>query len=791
MADEESQGTRMQFPLLDVSDSSYRQWRLETLEDELKLRNIPVPRAGSMRNKRKFMALLDEFQNEQRQAPPEIAPTHLYIDPEEFDDSDEKYDTIEKLHAELVARDINIPPRPESNEGDVAQGVDDIDRMHHEACWAALTAWVHSESNIPPHDCRAHSGLSQHQQQQPGSGAAEGQEEFDRIARQRLETVAMASMPNMFGDQAGGDTSATFGTPLTDNAYSKSFEKSFHAMHRVYRQFTNLQDLVPLRAKDLALNNVIAWAHTHGPDNKLTNLLVIYRVIGVGINYVSVSQLSEHPTAVTNTPERMGKLAPNTPVFGLSLDSIEKIRRLFSSSPVVALGMSLRFPPEILAINDQQKSVSWGGEIITLDEEDEEETMFGSETVPSSRTAGGASSSAPPVTNPAPRKDTSSKDLAAAVKELAAKKSAIETKKTVGGYLREEHAAILSTEPGTLVKQGNLEVLNRMCFAHLAPTSSNSEPTRADFWGLQGPFRTQLQPAHLIAMLQSMTAVDIRMFADLYVPLGTNLAQNVVDKCAISDGLTIDSRIQPCLDIVGCESTRFENMLRNFGFVVDNLLLLCPVIREAMKSMLLRFTTHARSMLLDPTNIVTALLYVYWAYEFQAVVNQAYTMVKSGILTSADAVAGFWATKPNTTDQFQLFLQGQLYIQQHRVFPSHIKLTPPTPPMTTANPFASTSGQSPLQPQNLGLTGGSSNGSRGGGGRGNGGRGDSGRGGGDKKEKICVFYISKSHDGQKDGCQKQQCTWAHKQYTEEIVKQQWVKSVLSKNKRTLDPAKKA
>ena len=82
MADEESQGTRMQFPLLDVSDSSYRQWRLETLEDELKLRNIPVPRAGSMRNKRKFMALLDEFQNEQRQAPPEIAPTHLYIDPE-------------------------------------------------------------------------------------------------------------------------------------------------------------------------------------------------------------------------------------------------------------------------------------------------------------------------------------------------------------------------------------------------------------------------------------------------------------------------------------------------------------------------------------------------------------------------------------------------------------------------------------------------------------------------------------------------------------------------------------
>ena len=159
MADEETHGTIQQIPRLDVSDSSYQQWKLETLEDELKLRSIPVPRAGSMRNKRKFIALLDEFQNDQQQTPPEIATTKLYIDPEEFDDSDEKYDTIEKLERELAARDIDVPPRPAANEGNEAQGVDDIDRLHHEACWAALTTWVHSDRNIPPHDCRAHAGL--------------------------------------------------------------------------------------------------------------------------------------------------------------------------------------------------------------------------------------------------------------------------------------------------------------------------------------------------------------------------------------------------------------------------------------------------------------------------------------------------------------------------------------------------------------------------------------------------------------------------------------------------------
>ena len=68
-------------------------------------------------------------------------------------------------------------------------------------------------------------------------------------------------------------------------------------------------------------------------------------------------------------------------------------------------------------------------------------------------------------------------------------------------------------------------------------------------------------------------------------------------------------------------------------------------------------------MILDPTDVVTALLYVYWAHEFQSAVNQAYTMVRSSALKSVDGVVEFWAKIPNTSDQFQSFLQGQLHIQ--------------------------------------------------------------------------------------------------------------------------------
>jgi len=365
----------------------------------------------------------------------------------------------------------------------------------------------------------------------------------------------------------------------------------------------------------------------------------------------------------------------------------------------------------------------------------------------------------------------------------------VETKKTVGGYLRDEQAAVLSAEPTTLLKQGNLEVLQRMSYYHLASASSSTEVSRAAFWGLHGPFRTQLQAAHLIAMLQSMMSVDIRMFADMHTVLGTFLAQNLANSCAASDAITIDTSIATDLDVVGKESARFEHLLRNFAFVVDNLLLLCPVIREAMRNMLSRFIQHAQRMLLDPTDIVTALLYIYWAHEFQSAVNQAYTMVKTSVLTSADAVAEFWAAIPNTSDQFQAFLQGQLYIQQHRAFPYHIILTPPSTRTHGTTPLGSTSSPTPSPSLNLGAGGGS--GGRGRGGRGAGGCGDSSQGGNDKKDKLCVFYITSSHDGKNDGCKKQPCDYKHRKYTADEAKQAWVTDLLTRNKRTLDPAKRA
>ena len=801
-----------QFPRLDFTDETA--WTRETLLVELRARRIQVP-SGQNRKKRKYIELLQEFQNQQPPfrnqpppGPPEAPPQHLYIDPETVNDADPRFDNVEKIEAELRARDIPLPHRPDAQN-------DENVHQYWETCWAELTAWIHGDMNIKPNEVPVEGpGLSpdeidlQQREQHEAVRALQAVElqrfaearqvELDNINRQRQECATIASMPSMLGEEMVEPARGTFATPVIDQAFSTSFSTSFHAIKKVHQKFSNLRDLVPLRARDLLPNNVIAWAHTIGAENKLTSLLVIYRVLGVGVSYVSVTQLSEYPASVTGTPERNGQLTLNTPVYGLSLDSIESIRRIFQIPEFQATGMTLSFPSDTMAVNEHQKRLAWTGEVITLDHEGEEGfNCFGDEVRNTSTAVGGAlalTSGARPALKQAGSSNPA-KDLTAAISELAKTKTAVETKKTVGGYLRDGPAAVFSAEPSTLLKQGNLEVLQRMSYSHLACSSSSTEISRLVFWGLQGPFRTQLQAAHLITMLQSMMSVDIRMFADMHAALGPHLAQNLVDRCAASDALTLDASILPYLDVVGCQSERFEHLLRNFGFVVDNLLLLCPMIREAMRSMLSRFIQHAQRMILDPTDVVTALLYVYWAHEFQSAVNQAYTMVRSSALKSVDGVVEFWAKIPNTSDQFQPFLQGQLHIQHMKAFPHHITLTPPSAPTYVTTPFGGMSSQSPLQPQNLGLSGGvggnGGGGGRGSGGRGNGGQGNGGRGGANKKEKICAFYITKSHDGKNDGCKRQPCTWAHQKYSEDVAKQSWVTEFLKRNKRTLDPAKKA
>ena len=57
----------------------------------------------------------------------------------------------------------------------------------------------------------------------------------------------------------------------------------------------------------------------------------MYRVIGVGTNYISVRYLSQSPSLLYGTPDAEGRLQPNTHVLGLSLDPTEKMRHVFGS----------------------------------------------------------------------------------------------------------------------------------------------------------------------------------------------------------------------------------------------------------------------------------------------------------------------------------------------------------------------------------------------------------------------------------------------------------------------------
>ena len=66
------------------------------------------------------------------------------------------------------------------------------------------------------------------------------------------------------------------------------------------------------------------------------------------------------------------------------------------------------------------------------------------------------------------------------------------------------------------------------------------------------------------------------MFADMHAALGPHLAQNLVVRCAASDALTLDASILPYLDVVGCQSERFEHLLRNFWLRCGQLTVIVP-----------------------------------------------------------------------------------------------------------------------------------------------------------------------------------------------------------------------
>jgi len=130
------------FPTLDFSDES--QWTLVTLKEACSQRHLSLPR-GRARLKRKYIEILEEFQ---RGSPPEAVPPseqQLYIDPATFSDMDVRFNSCEKLEAELRARHIPLPDKPALD--DSGNEDDDFNHAYYDLLWADLSAWVHGGAN--------------------------------------------------------------------------------------------------------------------------------------------------------------------------------------------------------------------------------------------------------------------------------------------------------------------------------------------------------------------------------------------------------------------------------------------------------------------------------------------------------------------------------------------------------------------------------------------------------------------------------------------------------------------
>ena len=703
------------------------------------------------------------------QAQQPAVAANLYIDPETFSDTDPRFNSVEQLFERLTERGISIPVKKRN-------------RTERNLYWAALDAWVHSIHNAPP------------SLDPPIPAAATVTTKYRRSKRAIQETATPAASVNqstladvdLFGEDMAStkqvDKSPTWETPLEDSTFSNSFEASFIALQDVYKHKANLADLIPMDASGLHVNNIIVYT----PD-PARSILFFYKVVGQCEAYIKVKRISTWPGEDDKINDS-GKLAPSIPTFGLSSNSLAIFGRIFDSAGMRQVGCTLEIPRTVVACTLAQRSPEYDDEVVMTTKGSVPVNLFGDDMAgcgasPSSTQAkrkrvaflpdeadiSSSSSSSSSSSNISSIRSSSNKADGEWTEKL--KEALTETKragaardKTAAVHLTDAQAAVFSATPGELLNQGNQTALISLCYSY---DKLEAEACPAAFWALKGPFRTQLQPAHLTAMLQSPASVDIRLFADLVEEYGAPGAESLMHTKTQSDSTTVDVSTPPDLSLIGKRYDRFRLMMQNFAFTIDTLLQLKPEIREALRDMLERLFLHCDRACLDPADPATPMLYMYWAHCFQTYVSTAYMRVKGNQMKTHEAVVAAFAKFPDTRNPAADFLKQELYIMHTRHFPAHFPYAPSSPATPQLQPKSQQI--SPLQPANLLV----------------------GKAGGptlSKQKQICAFHISLSHDGKTNGCKQTNCTRDHRNYTTAVSQQQWLKKFLTRQNRTLNTA---
>jgi hypothetical protein len=225
---------------------------------------------------------------------------------------------------------------------------------------------------------------------------------------------------------------------------------------------------------------------------------------------------------------------------------------------------------------------------------------------------------------------------------------------------------VLSADTGRILAQGNAEL-----YLLLSYCGSSSVADKSSFWSVSR-FRTQLQPAHFLLMYSNIMSVDIRTFADVYDVIGDGASRELyeLNKGHIVEISTVRS---VDLSIVGSNAIRFRALLSNFCLVVDYMLCLHAEISAALRRMLARVMTHLNGINLDPSEVASPLLLLYWAHEFQKHVSVLFDKVKVKLLANKEDVVAHLATFPAALPTDEV-CRGETDIRLYRALPSSFPL---------------------------------------------------------------------------------------------------------------------
>jgi hypothetical protein len=167
-------------------------------------------------------------------------------------------------------------------------------------------------------------------------------------------------------------------------------------------------------------------------------------------------------------------------------------------------------------------------------------------------------------------------------------------------------------------------------FHYILWTRTSDDPATNStytFWGITH-WRVQLQPFHLILLVQDVMRVDIRLFACMTAVMSLSETEKL--GAQLMDGVDKLTDHVPNVHIIAGNLDRLGRCLTNFGFTLCVLFRLAQSVQAALRDLCTSAYRHAATYNFGPADPEAPLIYYYIANRLQYYVASCFRQVLIG-----------------------------------------------------------------------------------------------------------------------------------------------------------------